>query len=396
MLIRYKDYLDLWLNGLKDEMLFWDNYMKNEGGEYFYDYKNRVESKRIFALEDDVPEEKIGKSYKFIDIGSGPFSNVGSITDKVHLDALYVDPLAYIYNMLKNRYELNDAMELRMGFVELLEKDFEPDSFDMVHMSNSLDHSFSPIDGIYQLLNICRIGGKVVLRHAENEAVNADYQGLHQWNLSLHNKENSFIIWRNGERYDICEIFSEYADIYLYPDEIEKEDQWVYNKVVLLKRGEVRIPENKYYDVMFRTVYTFLLDTLYKDIINMDRLVMDESIVMIQRNFHHKDLLKQKLHAENVHTIIIYGMGNVGKNLEYLLRKCGIKILATIDKKGKKCGRSDTVTLEECEDFNADRLVITLTKGYEDIKKELAEKIDEHKIISVTELLLSLPSVERI
>jgi hypothetical protein len=211
--------------------------MKDEGGIYFFDYQSRTESKRIFSLENDIPEEKIGKPYKFVDIGSGPFSNVGSITDKVYLDALYVDPLASVYNMVKNRYDLNDTMKLQTGFVELLIKNFEPNSFDMVHMSNALDHSFSPIDGIYQLLNICKIGGKVVLRHAENEAVNENYQGLHQWNLSLHNKEKSFIIWRDDERYDVCEIFSEYADIYLYPDEIEKEDRWIYNKVVLIKGG---------------------------------------------------------------------------------------------------------------------------------------------------------------
>lgn len=45
-------------------------------------------------------------------------------------------------------------------------------SFDVVHMSNALDHCFDPIFGLMQLISVCKIGGKVILRHNENEALN--------------------------------------------------------------------------------------------------------------------------------------------------------------------------------------------------------------------------------
>lgn len=80
---------------------------------------------------------------------------------------------------------------LHMGFLDNL---FEEKMFDFVHMSNSLDHSFDAIAGTDELLYICIIGGKIVLRHHANEIEN--YDGLHQWNLSVLNEEKFFLTKR--------------------------------------------------------------------------------------------------------------------------------------------------------------------------------------------------------
>lgn len=118
--------------------------------------------------------------------------------------------------------------------MELLDNKYGQNSFDMVHMSNSLDHCFDALNGIYQLIYICKIGGKIILRHTENEAERSEYEGFHQWNLSVHNEENSFIIWRGKRRIDIAKELGEYVDIYIYPD--QKEGEWQFNKVVMIKK----------------------------------------------------------------------------------------------------------------------------------------------------------------
>ncbi len=232
----FEEYFSTWVDGLESEISWWNDYMRTEGLEFFYSFRKTVSPNKRFELEDDIPEEKYGQSFSFLDVGSGPFSRCGNITERVVLDFTAIDPLADAYNELKGKYELNNGVVPKTGFVELLEFEFEANSFDMVHMSNSLDHSFSAIDGLYQLLNVCKVGGCVVLRHHENEAENEGYIGLHQWNLSLKNDEKSFVIWRRNERYDVCKIFADYADFILMPDIIEDSGHWIYNKVIMKKR----------------------------------------------------------------------------------------------------------------------------------------------------------------
>ena len=195
--------------------------MKTEGGVSFYGFAQTTSSQKKFMLEDDIPDSMLDKEINFIDIGSGPFSRCGLITSKAILKATYVDPLAEVYQYLKKINGVDNGVNVTTSFVELLDKKFAANSFDMVHMSNALDHCFSAIDGIYQLLNICKIGGVVILRHHENEAENESYIGLHQWNLSLNNPENSFVIWREGVRIDVCKLLEDYVDFELYSNQIE-------------------------------------------------------------------------------------------------------------------------------------------------------------------------------
>lgn len=361
----YEKYLTNWLAGLGNEINFWNEYMKDEGGIYFYGFRKTVSPERQFDLEEDIPVYMYGKEYKFIDVGSGPFSRCGTITDKVLLNAISVDPLAYAYRILKDRYGIENGIKLESGFVELLDKTFEANTFDMVHMSNSLDHSFSAVDGIYKLLNICKIGGKVILRHAENEAERAQYGGLHQWNLSLCNKENSFIIWRQNERYDICKIFKEYADFELYPNVVDEEEQWICNKVIMTKKKNIEMPMNSYYDTMLDLIYKELISKLvsaelfintisYKSLSRPEKRM--EKIRMI---WHQKEVVKQKFKNKGWKTFIIYGMGYVGKNLDYLLTECGIDAVK-LDQKGKESGCSSAVTMEQCRNFDVDVIIVSI------------------------------------
>ena len=218
--------LDQWLNGIYNEIFFWKNYMETGGGRFKSGFDSTVEKNKKFLLEDDLYFFDEKDKINFIDIGSGPFSRCGFVTEKVNLNCIAVDPLADIYTILKRNNHLENGVGLEFGFVELLDKKFSKNTFDFVHMSNALDNSFDQVIGIAQLLYICKIGGKVVLRHKENEAEAELYDGFHQWNLSAKRNNQggySFIIWNLNERYDIGELFGDYAEITCKEDMLEPQ-----------------------------------------------------------------------------------------------------------------------------------------------------------------------------
>lgn len=382
----YSEYLELWLQGLESEIDFWLNYMANKGGIFFYGFNETTSSQRKFELENDIPNELIGTEISFIDVGSGPFSRCGHVTDKVKLNAISVDPLAEIYTVLKTKYGLDNGVNLKSGFVELLEYEFESNSFDIVHMSNSLDHCFSAIDGIRQLLNICKIGGKVILRHSENEAENEKYVGLHQWNLSLHNDENTFLVWRKNVKIDVCKMFGEYADFYLYPDENEA-GKWIYNKVVMIKKKNIAMPENEYYEQMLGSVYSFLLKKLYIGTKGVHVRETDIRLRAIQECYDEIEKFKSKMKKRKIDNVLIYGMGNIGKNFEYLLNESKLTVKAVVDKRGAECGSKNVIKLEQCTNISADAAIITIEDKDGIIADSIIKTIGNIPIYNIMEIL---------
>lgn len=380
--MNYKEYTDLWLDGIYDEILFWKNYIESEGAGFDQKrWKDQIDFNLPFRLEDELPEDKNAR-VKFADIGSGPFSRCGRVTDKVQLEITAVDPLADIYELLKKNNHINNGIFVEQGFVELLDKKFEPNTFDIVHMSNALDHCFDPMYGIFQLLNICRTGGKIILRHAENEA-HPYYSGLHQWNLSLHNKENSFVIWRREEdRFDVCREFAEYADFELYPDLIEDNGTWVHNKVVMIKKKDIVIPKREYLYVLFENMYRKFTG------------------LMLERAVSRQDLRKKLVQAvENISalklkerfgfsSVAICGMGDAGKALFDKLKEAGITIGCTIDRQKVIYQNTESIGYGEMEPDKSDFVIVTAVNGIEEAVMMLKQNgISDEKIIVLQKLL---------
>lgn len=368
MMEEYDEYLNKWLDGLYDEIAYWKALLAGELPESTR-LSEVTDPNRKFMLEEDLPNEK-GRLIKFADIGSGAYSSCGKKTDKVNLEITAVDPLASAYKILKNKYNIQDnGIDVEVGFVELLDKQYQENTFDIVHMSNSLDHCFDAVFAIYQLLFICKIGGRVILRHYENEAEEEGYQGLHQWNLSLHNEERSFVIWRKQKRYDICKMFCEYADFELFPDTKESGSDWIYNKVVMVKKKDIEIPSNNYYEYILKNVYSYLIDTLLSNVMmtvgsrksNQIKL-MCERIDALDVDLFRKRIGKNK--------IAIYGMGKVGKKLFDYLIENDIEIVEIMDR--RKITYKNRQSFQPWEITNKELIVIvTVQNGFEDIKDNL-------------------------
>lgn len=368
----YSAYVDKWTEGLYAEIKFWENYISTEGVSFSYErYLNQIDSEKAFQLEELLPENI---DVKFIDVGSGPFSRCGRITNKCNLEITCIDPLGNIYEVIKKKYGIDNKNKITRGFVELLDKQFAANSYDIVHMSNSLDHCFDPIYGIYQLINICKIGGKVVLRHHENEAERSEYCGLHQWNLSLHNKENSFVIWNSEERIDVCKEFSEYVEFKITPDIVENGGIWTYNQVEMIKRRDVTVPKRDYLPKLLFGVFDSFLSLNYELVKNGlgDRIELKRkyAITKINNGDYDKDIIKSKRN-------VIWGNGEVGKALLERVKILNAEYVV-IDKKNIKDDSDDKfIDLKKFHSVDDDVIWITFKCDgeVESIKDKMIHKL---------------------
>jgi coenzyme F420-reducing hydrogenase beta subunit/SAM-dependent methyltransferase len=388
-IMKYSEYFTEWLEGIKDEISFWDSFMRNKGGELFYGFAQTTDPRRPFTLDDDIPDEYKSKNYSFIDIGSGPFGRCGRVSSKSNLHITTVDPLAYIYRRLKNEYGLDNNADLKTGFVEFLDYEFNENSFDMVHMSNSLDHSFDPVLGIWQCIRICRIGGKIILRHHPNEAENEQYCGFHQWNLCIEN--NEFIIWRPGEYHNISKLIQPYADIYAYPN--QKEGAWNYDKVVLIKKCNVRLPESEdYYGKAMNMIYERMLQQIFDFQVNKNNdMRLDESgrIVRIIADMYldSKKFNKIRYRFIDNKPISIYGMGMIGRSLTQLFLKYKIPVNHLIDQKCGEYNNNDIINIENYFPQKKEILIVASVKKAKELTAIAKQKFKNLTVLSVSKLV---------
>ncbi|MBP7542708.1 MAG: class I SAM-dependent methyltransferase [Ignavibacteriaceae bacterium] len=63
------------------------------------------------------------------------------------------------------------------------------DEFDLVIMSNALDHTQQPNVAFENLLKACKVGGMVIIQGFVDEAVFENWRGMHQWNISGKNRQ---------------------------------------------------------------------------------------------------------------------------------------------------------------------------------------------------------------
>lgn len=224
----FETYLETWLEGIRSEIIFWKHFIDTKGSEWETNWDDLISNDRKFALDTHLETTNT----KFLDAGSGPFSSWGIKSEKSNLRVTAVDPLAFAYQMLKSEAGITTGITPEYAMVERLHEKFDENTFDIVHMRNSLDHSFNPLVGIIQLLFVCKVNGKILLQHARNEAENENYVGFHQWNLC--GDGTDFIIWRKGIAYNVSKMLGKYADV-VVDDRPDKN--WI--AVIMRKKADV-------------------------------------------------------------------------------------------------------------------------------------------------------------
>jgi len=122
-----------------------------------------------------------------------------------------VDALAEQYERLLRDAGITPPVLTQPGEVERLTERFPKNSFDLVNMENALDHSYDPLLGIRQMLEVVKSGGYVLLLHDVNEAHRTGYVGFHQWNFCA--EEGHFIIWNPQNRVSVNDALGDIAEI---------------------------------------------------------------------------------------------------------------------------------------------------------------------------------------
>jgi SAM-dependent methyltransferase len=184
-----------WDGGLGDEIDFWRTWFAEEGMEWGDDYHRRLSPDSV--VEDhvmrhvDVVE---GERVSILDVGAGPLTCIGKTHPHHPLDVQAVDALADAYRTLMDEMSVEPPVRTQQCETERVGELFAADSLDVTHARNTLDHSFDPLLAIRSMAEVTRPGGVLVLLHYPNEAAAEDYQGLHQWNLSI--DRGSFVISR--------------------------------------------------------------------------------------------------------------------------------------------------------------------------------------------------------
>lgn len=212
-----------WKAGIQHELEFWQHWFETRGDKWPEDFNDRLNpATPIQAWIIDGLESK--KDIRLLDVGAGPMTLLGKKSESANIEIIATDPLAPFYSAIASANNVQRPIETVQAFAEDLSCYYEPNSFDVVHCSNALDHSFDPMRGILQMFLAAKVGGKVVLQHAVDEAENAEYVGFHQWNFTEENGD--FIIWNSRNRINVTERLSPYADI-----ATSSADRWIVVKM---------------------------------------------------------------------------------------------------------------------------------------------------------------------
>ena len=206
----------------EDEVrLFSQRYIMSLESEYLSWYnlvKNMSQAARESAVQNrKFCEPDLLKAYpspKVLDVGAGRCSFVGTIhpDEGCTITLSACDVLAEAYSVINSLYGLKPYVHVDFAFVERLTDRYAENSFDIVRMSNALDHCYDPFTGIFEMLKAAKIGGTVRLIHSENEAENELEYGMHQWNITS-TADDSMVIWRKDFSADIRDILGQAAAV---------------------------------------------------------------------------------------------------------------------------------------------------------------------------------------
>jgi SAM-dependent methyltransferase len=199
-----------WRKGKESEIQFWEDWLKTGGLQWPHTYRNRQDPS--FPLQDYVarclPASHV---VSILDVGAGPLTILGKVCRGHTLSIVAVDVFAKEYDELLKKYSITPLIRTRYAEAEKLTDTFPEQCFDVVHIRNALDHSYSPVRGIVQMLRVLKRGGVLIMVHASDEAERESYRGLHQWNICA--EGNDLIVWSKNARHSVRAVLGNAASI---------------------------------------------------------------------------------------------------------------------------------------------------------------------------------------
>jgi SAM-dependent methyltransferase len=138
-----------------------------------------------------------------VDLAAGPVSSLGwhSGGERPRVEAF--DALADHYAPLIAEAGLGPPVATRQGEAEDLDRWFAPESVDLVHIRNGLDHCYDPARVIEAAVRVLKPGASLIIIGRLNEAEYNSYDGMHQWNVEF--RGDRPVIWRHDTLIDILD-----------------------------------------------------------------------------------------------------------------------------------------------------------------------------------------------
>ena len=223
-----------WTEGIRPEENFWDAWLGSNGGQHAVDFKTRTQPMREIRQDfiDYFPKDSL--TVRILDCGAGPLTVLGNQARGYDVEIIPADPLAPIYDKLLKRHGLTPYPRTQYCPIEMIDRCFAQDYFDISHIQNALDHSENPLLGIINMLMVTRPGGLVYLWHERNEAENEKYVGFHQWNFDV-DEQGSFIIKdARNNRTNVNDAIAQYAQS--IKNKVIDNGLYVYVETWIIKR----------------------------------------------------------------------------------------------------------------------------------------------------------------
>lgn len=185
--------------GIKYELDFWKKFVKTPRF-----LKGWCSDQKTPELREPAYSFVVSKlPAKVLDCGSGVCSILNGTVPNENLIAcdLLADEYAKFFNYSK--YDIVKPFPLACE--ELLYED----EFDIVHISNAIDHTQDVRTAVRALWRAVKPSGYLIIQGFENEGLYENWSGLHQYNVSInngvfeiHDKSTPLVLLANAEILD--------------------------------------------------------------------------------------------------------------------------------------------------------------------------------------------------
>jgi SAM-dependent methyltransferase len=166
---------------IKHELEFWKGFVQTE--RFLEGWVSNKPTPELRIIVRQFIEQCITEETQVLDVGSGVVSILNGTVPQSQLTSS--DPLSGYYQQIFD-YKKYGLIPPRPYSAEELPY---INQFDIVHISNALDHSQDPMEAFIKLHRSCKDEGFIIIQGFENEADFENWQGFHQWNISLDGKE---------------------------------------------------------------------------------------------------------------------------------------------------------------------------------------------------------------
>jgi len=176
------------MQGSEHELAFWRDFVKTD--RFLNGWVQNIRTPELNDIAYQFFKER--PDAYVLDCGSGVVSILRGTVREGRLSS--ADPLAKEYEKLFDY----DAHGLTMPLSKACEALNFANLFDIVHISNAIDHSQQPDLAYSKMMQAVKPGGFLIVQGFVNEGTHEKWQGFHKWNLDIENDKYLRITDKTG------------------------------------------------------------------------------------------------------------------------------------------------------------------------------------------------------